>query len=131
MIETEVTPGLWAIGDERRTWQVLSNLVSNAVKFSPPSAPIRVTLERDGDDVAVTVVDQGKGIAPDQQAVIFKRFARLPEAADVPGSGLGLFIAKSLVEAQGGTISVRSQPGEGATFRFTLPLDRDRSSHGG
>ena len=129
IIETEIVPGLWAVGDERRTWQVLSNLVSNAVKFSPPASPVRIMVEQDGDDVAVTVVDQGKGIAGDRHAVIFQRFARLPEAADVPGSGLGLFIARSLVEAQGGHISVRSEPGEGAAFRFTLPLDRDRSSH--
>jgi PAS domain S-box-containing protein len=129
-IDVDVQPGTWAVGDERRTWQVLSNLVSNAVKFSPPSSPVRITVGRVGDEVAVAVVDQGKGIAPDQQDAIFQRFTRLPEAAEVPGSGLGLFIARSLAEAQGGRISVESEPGAGSTFRLTLPVDAERSAVG-
>jgi PAS domain S-box-containing protein len=130
-VEVQAEPGMWAVGDERRTWQVLSNLVSNALKFSPPASPVGVTIARVGNEIAVAVRDQGKGIAEEQQAAIFDRFTRLPEAAEVPGSGLGLFIARSLAEAQGGRISVASRPGAGSTFTFTLPVDVERSAVGG
>ena len=131
VITTSIEPGVWAVGDERRTWQVVSNLISNAVKFSPSGSPVTVSAGREGDEVAVAVTDQGKGIAADQQDAIFGRFSRLPEAADTPGSGLGLFIARSLVEAQGGRIEVASEPGEGSTFRFTLPLHAERTDTAG
>ena len=110
-----------AVGDERRTWQVLSNLVSNAVKFSPPDRPVEVAVWREDDAVVVAVTDHGGGIAEDQHAAVFERFTRLPEAKGTPGSGIGLFIARSLVEAQGGRISLESAPGLGSTFRFSLP----------
>jgi PAS domain S-box-containing protein len=109
------------VGDARRTWQVLSNLVGNAVKFSPPGAPIVVTVERAGPDVAVAVTDAGPGIPTDQHDLVFQRFTRLATSAGAPGSGVGLFIAKSFVEAQHGAITLDSEPGAGSTFRFTLP----------
>jgi PAS domain S-box-containing protein len=111
-----------ALGDERRTWQVLSNLVSNAVKFSPAVAPVEIAVWREEDAVVVAVTDHGAGIPEDQHATVFERFTRLPAAKGTPGSGIGLFIARSLVEAQGGRISLESAPGLGSTFRFTLPV---------
>jgi PAS domain S-box-containing protein len=110
-----------AVGDARRTWQVLSNLLSNAAKFSPPDSPIFVSVKRVGDDIAVAITDAGPGIPRDQQHLLFQRFTRLDATAGVPGSGVGLFIAKSLVEAQHGRITVASTLGVGTTFGFTLP----------
>ncbi len=110
-----------ALGDERRTWQVLSNLVSNAVKFSAPETALELAVWREEGDVVVAVTDHGRGIAEEDQSAAFERFTRLPDAKGTQGSGIGLFIARSLVEAQGGTISVESAPGLGSTFRFTLP----------
>jgi PAS domain S-box-containing protein len=124
-IRLEATGPAVALGDEHRTWQVLSNLVANAVKFSPASEPVVVTIEVDATEVVVSVRDRGPGIDDDQQAVVFDRFARLPQSAGTPGSGMGLYIARSLAEAQGGRIWVESAPGEGATFRFCLPSAPD------
>jgi PAS domain S-box-containing protein len=112
---------VWVIGDRQRTLQVLTNLVSNAVKYSPPDTPVVVTTERILDEVVVSVVDRGAGIPVDQQPLLFERFTRLSQSAGTPGSGVGLFIARSLVEAQHGRLWVESAPGAGSTFRFALP----------
>ena len=110
-----------AMADERRTWQVLENLLSNALKFSPPDELVELRLEQLGGEVVVSVIDLGLGIPPDQEHVLFTRFGRLDQSASTPGTGMGLFIAKSLVDAQGGRLWVESAPGAGSTFRFTLP----------
>jgi PAS domain S-box-containing protein len=122
-IDVEVTtePDTWAFGDPRRTWQVVANLVSNAVKFSAADTAVRVDIGRQGDEVVVAITDQGPGIAPDQHEVIFERFTRLATASGAPGSGLGLFIARSVAVSQGGRIDVDSTPGAGSTFRLWLP----------
>jgi len=120
-VTVAIDPDARVVGDARRTWQVLSNLVGNAAKFSAPGTPILVSVERDGDQVVVAVTDAGTGIPADQQHLLFRRFTRLAAGAGVPGSGVGLFIAKSLVEEQGGRIDVDSTPGVGSTFRFRLP----------
>jgi PAS domain S-box-containing protein len=110
-----------ARGDRRRTWQIVSNLVSNAAKFSPADEPVEVTARREGAEVVVTVHDSGPGIpAPDQER-IFDRFVRLRGASRAPGSGLGLFIARSLAEAQGGRIALDSDEIGGTTFSLFLP----------
>jgi PAS domain S-box-containing protein len=113
-------PAVWA--DEQRTWQILTNLVSNAVKFSPAGTPVEIEAHVEGDEAVVSVGDHGPGVAPEHQTVLFERFTRLPEAAGSAGSGIGLFIARSLAEAQGGRIWVESEPGAGSRFRFTIPL---------
>jgi PAS domain S-box-containing protein len=112
--------GVFVIGDERRTWQVLTNLLSNALKYSQ-GARIEVSVARSEDNVVIGVHDGGPGIAPEDQERIFDRFTRLAQEDATPGSGLGLFIARSLVEAQGGTVTVSSTEGEGATFWVALP----------
>jgi len=111
-----------AVGDRQRTWQVLVNLVSNAVKFSPSDATVTITVGRTDGEVVVEVADEGPGIPADQRPQLFRRFGRLPSAAATPGAGLGLFIAKSLAEAQGGSLEAVDPPaGTGATFVLSLP----------
>ena len=111
---------MYAIGDERRTWQVLTNLLTNALKYSHGS-DVEVSVTRSGHEIVIGVRDSGPGIALEDQERIFDRFTRLPHEDATPGSGLGLFIARSLVEAQGGTVTISSSEGEGATFWVALP----------
>ena len=104
--------------DRVRIGEVLSNLVSNALRHTPAGGAIDLRAARDGQGVAFTVTDTGEGIAADELEHVFDRFARSQESR---GSGLGLAIAKGLVQAHGGTISARSEPGSGTTIRFVLP----------
>ncbi len=114
------------LGDEERQWQVLTNLLSNAVKFSPAKEPIVVGLSCIDDSVQVTVTDRGIGIAKDDQTKLFQKFGRVSRLGvpKTPGNGLGLYICKTLVEAQGGRIWCESIPGRGSTFIFTIPVAR-------
>lgn len=121
-ITVDTTPGLRALGDAGRTRQVVANLLSNAIKFSPTSSPIRINAIQVGEHVIVAVTDQGRGVEPGQQHLLFRQFSRLMPDDGISGSGVGLFIAKSFVEEQGGTIEVESTPTEGSTFRFRLPV---------
>ena len=107
--------------DPGRLEQVIDNLLGNALKYAPRT-PIHVRTVRDGECVRLVVSDRGPGIAVEQQATIFERFERAPSARSVGGLGLGLFIAKQLVEAHGGTIRVDSRPDEGASFVVELPV---------
>ena len=110
--------------DPGRIEQVLVNLLSNAVKYGYPATEIRVEIERRGAVVQVAVTNQGPGIAPEDIPHLFTRFHRTRAAAGegVPGLGLGLYIARGLVEAHGGRIWVESVPGRTTTFRFTIPI---------
>ena len=113
------------MADRRRIVQVLSNLLANAARQSPDSAPIRVSAERDGVHVAVCVSDEGKGIAPELLPRLFRKYARGGERA-AADTGLGLVICKGLVEAHGGRIRAESAgAGQGARFTFTLPVAED------
>jgi signal transduction histidine kinase len=114
--------------DARRIEQILVNLIANSVKFSPDETEIVITSELVGEQVKVSVIDQGRGISAEKQEQIFQRFEQAEESDTRKGYGLGLAIAKSLVEAHHGTIGVYSVPGEGATFWFTLPLDQPHPS---
>jgi signal transduction histidine kinase len=110
-------------GDAERLRQVLTNLVDNAVKYSPAGDEVAVRARRENGRVLIEVADNGPGIPHDQQRLIFEKFGR----ADVPGgskpgTGLGLFIARSIAEAHGGTLDVRSRPNGGTTFTLALPL---------
>ena len=114
----------WAMADHERIVQVLNNLFSNAARNSPPSSPIRVEAEREGAHIAVS--DEGRGIAPDQLPLLFKRRAGIAGEGVIGGTGLGLAICKGLVEAHGGRIRAESRGlGQGARFTFTLPLARE------
>jgi signal transduction histidine kinase len=109
--------------DPLRIEQVLTNLVSNAIKYSPRGGKVEVALEQPGSEAVLHVVDQGVGIPPDDQAHIFEPFRRSGASRElVAGAGLGLFVAQRIVEAHGGRIEVESRPGAGSTFRVRLPL---------
>lgn len=107
--------------DHERILQVLSNLLGNAVKFTPEGGDIELRAERRGDEVLFAVKDSGPGIPPEQLGSIFNRYWQAKETAH-QGTGLGLSIAKALVELHGGHICVDSKPGAGSTFYFTLPI---------
>jgi PAS domain S-box-containing protein len=118
-------PAAIAVGDGDRVEQVLHNLIRNAGKYSPPDARISVEATRTGDEILFTVADDGPGIAKEDQEVIFERFQRLGAqlTRSSGGTGLGLYIARRLVEAMGGRIWVESELGAGCRFRFTLPAE--------
>jgi PAS domain S-box-containing protein len=102
--------------------RILLNLLSNAMKYSPPESPVRLTACRADGEVLVAVADRGEGIAPEDQPRIFERFCRPKGVRRSDSVGLGLYITRMLVEAHGGRIRVESEPGHGSTFSFTLPL---------
>jgi PAS domain S-box-containing protein len=110
--------------DEERLRMVLSNLIGNAVKYSPDGGIIRVGGWADDEYAVVYVADQGIGIAPEDQARIFDRFFRVDNALSrhTQGAGLGLYLVRAIVQAHGGSIRVESQPHRGARFVFTLPF---------
>lgn len=110
-------------GDAARLEQVISNLINNAIKYSPKGGAIRVTGRVLPDQVSVSVSDEGIGIPPEEQERIFERFYRVDDALSrrTAGSGLGLYLAKAVAEAHGGRIWVESAPGHGASFSFALP----------
>ena len=112
-----------ALGDQRRHWQALSNLVSNALRYSPVDRPPQIDVDTADGMLRVAVRDHGPGIASEDQDRIFDRFSRVgsPTSGLDRGTGLGLYITRSMVEAQGGRIWVESEPGHGATFTFTIP----------
>ena len=109
-------------GDGERLRQVLGNLIENAVKYSPAGATVRVHAARANGEVIVSVQDRGPGIASGDQQLIFEKFGRASGGGSKPGSGLGLFIARSIAEAHGGALEVSSTPGRGATFLLKLPV---------
>lgn len=108
--------------DRTRVELILFNLVSNAAKYSAESTEIRLSARQQHDFLVVSVSDHGVGIPPDQQPSLFEPFVRLDNPFRAKGLGLGLLVCKRLVEAHGGKIWVESEPGEGSTFSFTLPL---------
>jgi signal transduction histidine kinase len=123
-LEAAIAPGLPQVSVEPdRIRQVLVNLLTNAHEYCPPGASIRAAVTRVGDEVEITVTDDGPGIPTEQIEHIFDRFTRGDAGLTqrVGGTGLGLAISKSLVELHGGTIGVESTLGEGATFRVRLP----------
>lgn len=142
-VVADVPADLWVLADGERLGQVFSNLLGNAIKYSPASGPVRVTAWRETRDalarasgpfdtgfehapeqiVMVSVRDFGEGIPPDQISKLFHKFVRLPRSLTTPvrGTGLGLWICKKYVQAMGGEIWVESEVGNGADFRFWLP----------
>jgi signal transduction histidine kinase len=111
-------------GDRDRLQQVLTNLLDNAVKYSPAGEEVRVTASRLDSHLRIEVADHGPGIPSDQQRLIFEKFGRGHSSGSPgkPGTGLGLFIARSIAQAHGGALEVSSGPDLGATFTLTLPL---------
>ncbi|MCC7371099.1 MAG: hypothetical protein IT306_21975 [Chloroflexi bacterium] len=115
--------------DPVRIEQVLRNLIDNAVKFSPDGGTIDVTATTQGTLLAIAVKDDGPGVPPEYHQRVFERFFRVErEHGTVAGAGLGLAICRRFVELHGGAIELDSRPGQGATFRFTLPLGERAAS---
>ena len=112
-------------GDRDRLQQVLTNLIDNAVKFSPAGEKVTVSAFQENSRVQIEVADRGPGVPAEQQRVIFEKFGRAHTKGSpgTPGTGLGLFIARSIAEAHGGTLEVWSAPEQGATFTLSLPVD--------
>ncbi len=110
--------------DPDRICQVLDNLISNAIKFSPTDTVVTISLNGDRNEVAVSVADQGPGVTKEDQKRMFRDFQKLAArpTGDEKSTGLGLAIAKRIVEAHHGVLEVNSRPGEGAVF--TLQLKR-------
>ncbi len=110
-------------GDRDRLRQILVNLIDNAVKYSPEGDEVQVEVQASNGRVLIEVRDRGPGISPEHQRMIFEKFGRAQVGEKAkPGTGLGLFIARSIAEAHGGTLEVRSAPDRGATFRLSLPV---------
>jgi signal transduction histidine kinase len=123
-LTTHVSPTLPQVrGDRERLRQLLVNLLSNAVKYTHSGDEIEVSAAAENGTVAVRVTDHGPGIAPEQHCLVFEKFGRVSEGtATKPGAGLGLFIARSIAEAHGGTLDLESDVDEGAVFTLTLPV---------
>ena len=125
-VETDVSPGLPPVrADEDRPYQVLLNLVGNALQYTPSGGSVTIHAWREQDTIRVAVRDTGIGIAPEHLPRLFDRFYRGDPSRSRAGggSGIGLTIARHLVEAHGGTISADSEgPGKGSTFRFSMPI---------
>ena len=110
--------------DYDKLFEVMDNLVSNAIKFSPSGGEITIRARHSGEFVEVQVRDRGIGIPPEQTGSLFQKYHRIhnEQTKHIRGTGLGLYICKKLIEGHGGRIWVRSRPGRGATFAFTIPV---------
>nr|WP_295371556.1 PAS domain-containing sensor histidine kinase [uncultured Sphingosinicella sp.] len=115
--EDETLP---ATGEFKRVLQILMNLLTNAIRYSPEGGQVWVRLDNEGGSASVCIADQGKGIAAEDQERIFEKFERV-DTTEAGTTGLGLYIARRLARAMGGDIKVDSAPGQGARFTFTLP----------
>jgi signal transduction histidine kinase len=126
-LRLELAPVPIVTGDKERLSQLIGNLVSNALKFTPAGGRVTVKTFVDGRHAVVEVEDDGIGIPAGEQDRLFQRFFRSSTATEqaIPGTGLGLVISRAIAEAHGGSIDVRSDAGSGACFRVELPLDQE------
>jgi len=140
LVGTGVAPTLEVLDDHLQAWvdrerisQVLLNVLSNARKYSPEGSAITVTLQQRGTQIIISVRDQGPGIPAEQLTHICEQFYRVPgievQAGTSAGLGLGLYIARIIVEQHGGRIEVQSEPGDGSTFSMVLPLEAEGNEH--
>jgi len=111
-----------AVAEFRRVLQILINLVGNAIRYSPEGSQVWVRVEREGDRARVVVADQGPGLSPEQQQIVFRKFERLGRSGD-GGSGLGLYISRQLALAMGGDLRIESAKGQGARFILEVPAE--------
>ncbi|NVB85359.1 MAG: HAMP domain-containing histidine kinase [Kofleriaceae bacterium] len=117
----DVDENVYVVGDELRIERVIGNLLDNALKYSPSTSAIVVSLQRDIRMARVTVTDGGPGMTPGELAFIFEPYRRASTSAGRSGSGLGLYVSKRIIEAHGGRIEVESAPGKGSQFSFLIP----------
>ena len=114
---------LWVLGDVLRLEIIIANLLDNAVKYSPKGGNVTAQLSTSGDVAVLKVRDQGIGIAPEDMDRLFVRFSRVSTLTDVPGTGLGLYLARELARLHNGEIAAASTPGEGSEFVLSLPVE--------
>jgi signal transduction histidine kinase len=113
---------VWILADARTIRRIVTNLLSNAHTYTQPGGTIRLIVGPEGDDgVRIDVIDSGIGIREEDQALLFRKFFRVPLTESAPGTGLGLTLSKMMVDRLGGTIGVQSALGKGATFTVRLP----------
>jgi signal transduction histidine kinase len=117
---------VWVNGDLMRLEIVVNNLVDNAIKYSPRGGDVITALSTNGNLALMVVADKGIGIAADDMSRLFVRFSRLNQLSEVPGTGLGLYLARELARLHGGDITVTSTPGQGSEFTLSLPLEPSR-----
>jgi signal transduction histidine kinase len=117
----ETSAACWVSADPDRLTQVIANLVSNAIKFSPRNAEVVLSAERAGDRARIKIRDHGPGIPPDYRERIFERFVQVDAPDRRGGTGLGLGIARQIVTHLGGTIDFESAPGRGTIFKVEIP----------
>lgn len=127
---TPELPPTVVLGDPYRLRQVVTNLLSNAAKFTPAGGRVTLRVGGDGNDALVEVADSGPGVPPDEQALVWDRFYRGSAGRAVNGSGIGLAVVRELVLAHGGTVSLDSGPGGGARFTVRLPLAEGPAGRG-
>ncbi|GAA2172288.1 sensor histidine kinase [Arthrobacter parietis] len=129
-LKADVPDILWTTSDPLRIRQVLDNLISNAIKYSPDGGTVTVRARQHSDAALLEVQDTGIGMSPNETTQIFGKFFRTAAAREssIPGVGLGLSITKAIVDSHGGTIRCSSQPGAGTTFTVTLPLHRSEQN---
>jgi signal transduction histidine kinase len=126
-IEVRVDGGCRVNGDANRIERVITNLVSNAVKYSPANTCVTLRVEKTGSHAVLTISDQGPGITEEDLKVLFQPFGRGRSADSLAeGTGLGLYVVNQIVEAHNGQIDVYNTPGQGATFEVRLPLTQVR-----
>jgi PAS domain S-box-containing protein len=111
------------VGDEYRIGQIVTNLIENAIKYSPGAKRVIITMRKHGENAELRVRDFGPGISPADQARIFEQFYRTEGGDQISGFGLGLFISSEIAKNHGGQLTVKSRPGQGSTFTLHLPLD--------
>ena len=124
-------PVVW--GDPDKVEQILTNLVGNAIKYSPGGGEVLVAVDLDGGTVQLSVRDQGIGMSPRDMGQLFEKFHRVDreEVCHAGGTGLGLYVTKRSVEMHGGRLWAESWPGGGSVFRFTLPTTSDELAGSG
>ncbi len=123
-LEGDWATSISVLADVLRLEIIIGNLLDNAIKYSPEGGEVKVLLSTAGDRALLAVKDNGIGINPDDMERLFVRFSRLAPRSDVPGTGLGLYLARELARLHGGDIIAESRPGEGSQFTVSLPLDR-------
>ncbi len=121
-VRLQLDDSLTALVEDRRLERVVANFLQNALKYSPAGSPILLRLEKVDGTARVSVVDQGPGLSEEDASFVFEKYRRTLGAQPKEGLGLGLYISRRIVEAHGGRIGVKSRPGHGASFYFTLPL---------
>ena len=127
ILEDDADVGLPVMADVMRLEIIIGNLLDNAIKYSPEGGPVLVRLSSAGERALLSVIDHGIGIDPQDMDRLFVRFSRLAPRGDVPGTGLGLYLARELARLHGGDIAATSTPGQGSEFTLGLPLDRTQT----